>query len=43
MDTEISEVHSIYADKAYADSVMESLINDMEGYGYKMLTVEDDG
>jgi predicted glycosyltransferase len=43
LGTDICEVHSVYDDKAYADSVMESLIDTFEGYGYKMISVEDNG
>jgi hypothetical protein len=43
LDTDITEVHSLYENKQDADWTLENLINDMEGYGYKMITIEDNG
>ena len=43
LDTDITEVHSLYDNKQDADWTLENLINDMEGYGYKMITIGDNG
>ncbi len=43
LDTDIIEVHCLYDNKQDADWTLENLINDMEGYGYKMITIEDNG
>jgi len=43
LDTDITEVHSLYDIKQDADWYLENLINDMKGYGYKMITIEDNG